>query len=155
MQIPFSRISPGRAAGLAGLTLAALVGTAYLAMGEMQPAEELSVSTSAEPLRPSYLVAVREPTPEELAQRRALAEATPAPRTISLTPRSAPAETPTLTASVVTDVNVRSGPGMQAEAVAVAAAGTTVTVLGEQNGWTNVALEEVGDGWISSRYLSQ
>lgn len=150
-----------RIAVLAALALVG-AGGGFVALGQLQPVVEDRVAEPAPPLRPSYLVAVREPTAEELEQRRALARAKQTQRTIDLTPRqemdvaSAAIATPEgPTARVVSDVNVRSGPGTDSAALSVAAAGTEFAILGQQGGWTQVSLPDGSQGWIASRFLDQ
>ncbi len=158
MRVPFSSLTPLRAIGLAGLALLPLGGTAWFAMGQLQPVAEPVVSKPA-PARPSYLVAVRQPTAEEREQRRALADVTPDPVLIAMTlqpeqetvPRTA-VETGRLS-RVTTAVNVRSGPTTQADVMRVAPAGDEVRLIEEQSGWARIASADGGEGWVASRFL--
>lgn len=164
MRAPFSKLSPARALGLATLALLPLGSTAWFAMGQLQPAAA-TVRPAPVPERPSYLVAVRAPTPEEMEQRRALAAVEPDPHVLKLAlqrepldlrpGRDVPTTPETATARVTTAVNVRSGPGTDTAVLQVADTGATVTVLEERDGWSRVTLPELGEGWISSQFLTR
>ncbi|HEY9010896.1 MAG TPA: SH3 domain-containing protein [Devosia sp.] len=125
----FTSTATFRIAAFAVVVLAGL-GAGYLILGQRQDPSELetaeATSDAAGPLRPSYLVSVREPTPEEWAQRKALS-----------------------------DVNVRSGPGTGSSVMSVASAGSKVQVLEQQGGWTRVTLPAGGEGWIASKFLAK
>ena len=71
---------------------------------------------------------------------------------MTVTPSSATAATP---ASVVTDLNVRAGPGTQYPRVSVFPRGSRVNVIGCTRGanWCDVAGRGVR-GWVSARYLA-
>lgn len=149
---------------MAVLAAVALLGAGggYVALGQLQPSAQTQPVEPAAPLRPSYLVSVRAPTAAELEQRRALARVKPTPRTIDLSPRqdidvaSASTGIPEgPIAKVVSDVNVRSGPGTDSATLSVAAAGTEIAILGQQGGWTQVSLPDGSQGWIASRFLDQ
>lgn len=154
-----------RTAVVVAIALGGVVGSGWLAMGQLGPAATTGSGTAGAasqgvPLKPSYLVTVRKPTPEEQAQRDALAKAKPLDQVINLTPDTpedamaeAPASGPI--ATVLSDVNVRSGPSRDTKAISVANAGTKLTVLGKQGSWTEVALPDGGRGWIASRFLAQ
>ena len=157
MRAPFSSLTPLRAIGLAVLALLPLGGTAWFAMGQLQPVAEPIARQSA-PTRPSYLVAVREPTAEELAQRRALAEVTPDPARIALTlqPDALTDADPANIAPqarVTTAVNMRSAPTTGAAVLRVAAAGDEVSLLEERDGWSRIALPSGEEAWVASRFL--
>lgn len=157
MRAPFSSLTPLRAIGLAVLALLPLGGTAWFAMGQLQPEVE-AASVPAAPTRPSYLVAVRQPTAEELAQRRALAEVSPDPALIALTlqPEPVPAAAPAALvpeARVTTAVNVRSGPSTGSEVLRVAAAGDEVQLIEEREGWSRITWADGAEGWVASRFL--
>lgn len=158
MRVPFSSLTPLRAIGLAGLALLPLGGTAWFAMGQLQPVIEPLVSHPA-PSRPSYLVAVRKPTAEDLAHRRALAEVTPDPALIALTLQTGSDPPPEASAAtglrtrVTTAVNVRSAPTTQADVLRVATAGTEVRLIEERDGWARIASADDGEGWVASRFL--
>ena len=145
---------------VAAIALAGVVGSGWLAFGELQPvpAEAAPVRTAA--LKPSYLVEVRAPTPQEQAQRDALAQAKPTPSIIDLRPSAsltvAEVATPSgPLATVVSDVNVRSAPGTGSTTLTVASAGSQLAVVGHEGGWTQVTLPDGGNGWIASRFLQQ
>jgi len=147
-------------AAVAALALAGVAGSAWLAMGELQPAPVAVATPQSAPLKPSYLVVVRAPTPEEQAQRDALAKAKPSP-VIDLRP-SAPLEvaevstTPTgPLATVLSDVNVRSGPGKDSATLSVASAGSKLAIVSQDGAWTQVTLPDGGNGWIATRFLQQ
>jgi hypothetical protein len=149
-----------KTATIAAIAFAGVIGSAWFAMGSLQPAPVETNPVTAAPLKPSYLVSVRAPTPEEQAQRDALAKAKPSPSVIELRPStSLVAEvTPSSslpTATVVSDVNVRSGPGTDSATLSVASAGAQLPVVGQQGSWTEVTLPDGGNGWIASRFLSQ
>lgn len=157
MRAPFSSLTPLRAIGLAVLALLPLGGTAWFAMGQLQPVAE-PVARQNPPTRPSYLVAVREPTAEELAQRRALAEVTPDPTLISLAlqPDTTPEELSDKAAPqarVTTAVNMRSGPTTDAAVLRIAAAGEQVRLIEERDGWSRIALASGEEAWVASRFL--
>lgn len=148
-----------RFAAIGAVVLASL-GAGYLIFGQRQAMPEPQAAESAPgstaPLRPSYLVSVREPTPEELAQRKALSEVKPVQRPIELTPQVAPEPEPAgPAATVLSDVNVRSGPGTGSAVMSVASTGSKVQVLEQQGGWTRVTLPDGGEGWIASKFLAQ
>lgn len=71
---------------------------------------------------------------------------------MTMVPSMASAETP---ARVVTDLNVRAGPGTQYPAVTVFPANSRVNVIGCTRGttWCDVAGRGVR-GWVSARYLN-
>lgn len=146
---------------IAAIALVGLGGTAYFALGQLQPVADTPQKTAAAPLRPSYIVPVRAPTPAELEQRRALAEASSTPRSIDLTPRATIeiAEVAPVTAGprakTTSDVNVRSGPSTETTTLSVASAGIEVLVVGQQDGWTRVTLPDGATGWIATRFLNQ
>ena len=142
------------------IALAGVAGSAWFALGDLrQLPVETETAVTATALKPSYLVSVRAPTPEEQAQRDALARAKPLQPVIDLTPKAvevAAAEVPSgPLATVTSNVNVRSGPGTDTAALTVATAGSQLPVVGAQDGWTQVALPDGGNGWIASRFLSQ
>lgn len=162
MRAPFSKLTPARALGLAALALLPLGSTVWFAMGQLEPADR-AVPAAPTPTRPSYLVAVREPTPEEMAQRRALAEVETDRHVLQLA-LSQPAdlrpgldvtEPATPTARVTTAVNVRSGPGTDNAVLRVAAAGDAVTVVEQSGGWSRITTSGGEDGWVASRFLEQ
>lgn len=148
-------------AAVAAIALVGVAGSAWLAMGELQPAPVATATPQSAPLKPSYLVVVRAPTPEEQAQRDALAKAKPSPSVIDLRP-SAPLEVAELStvpagplATVLSDVNVRSGPGKDSATLSVASAGSKLAVVSQDGAWTQVTLPDGGNGWIASRFLQQ
>jgi len=149
------------------VALVGVTGSAWFAMGDRQPAPVNTTTATAAlqqsqtpALKPSYLVSVRAPTPEEQAQRDALAKAKPAQPVIDLTPR-AEIEIAEVTpdtgpkARVLSDVNVRSGPSSSTATLTIASAGSELPVLGQQGSWTQVALPDGGNGWIASKFLAQ
>ena len=146
---------------VAAVALAGVAGSAWFAMGDLRqvPAETAETTGTAPVLKPSYLVSVRAPTPQEQAQREALARAKPTQPVIDLTPRTvevaAVATQIGPRAKVLSDVNVRSGPGTNNATLTVASAGSELPVVGEQGSWTQVALPDGGNGWIASKFLSQ
>lgn len=153
-----------RTLAVGAIALAGVAGSAWFAMGDLQPAPVETATTAVAPaapaLKPSYIVSVRAPTPEEQAQRDALAKAKPAQPVIDLTPQvqvaAEAAEVPTgPLATVISNVNVRSGPGSDNATLTVATTGSRLPVVGTQGGWTQVALPDGGNGWIASRFLSQ
>ncbi len=158
--MPMSK-SAERTLAVAAIAFAGLAGSAWFAVGDLrQPPVETVVPAKAPALTPSYLVTVRPPTPAEQAQRDALAEARPIQPVIDLTPdvtlEVAEATAPSgPLATVVSDVNVRSGPGSDSAALSVASAGLQLAVVGQQGGWTQVTLPDGGNGWIASKFLSQ
>lgn len=144
------------------IALAGGAGSVWFAMGDLRPASVETAAAAARQapaLKPSYLVSVRAPTPEEQAQRDALAQAKPIERVIDLTPRTVyvAAVTPDTgpRATVLSDVNVRSGPGTDSATLTIASAGSELPVVGKQGSWTQVALPDGGNGWIASKFLSQ
>lgn len=147
------------------IALAGVAGSAWFAMGDLRPASVETAAAAARQapaLKPSYLVSVRAPTPEEQAQRDALAKAKPVQPVIDLTPRTVDvaAVTPDTPdtgprATVLSDVNVRSGPGTDSATLTIASAGSELPVVGKQGSWTQVALPDGGNGWIASKFLSQ
>ena len=150
-----------KTAAIATIALAGVVGSAWFAMGDLQSTPAEVASAQAAPLKPSYLVSVRAPTPEEQAQRDALAKAKPSPSVIDLRPTAplevaevSPAATGPL-ATVLSDVNVRSGPSKDSAALSVASAGSRLAVTGHEGSWTQVTLPEGGSGWIATRFLEQ
>lgn len=153
--------SAERTLAVAAIAVAGLAGSVWFGLGEPRQSPVDTVATAKAPtLTPSYLVTVRAPTPAEQAQRDALAQARPAQPVIDLTPEVAievaeavPPSGPL--ATVVSDVNVRSGPGSKSAALSVASAGSQLAVIGQQDGWTQVSLPDGGNGWIASRFLSQ
>jgi len=50
-------------------------------------------------------------------------------------------------------LNLRTGPGVQFRIMGVVKTGDGVQVLGRGDGWTQVRVPEVGDGWIPEGYL--
>ena len=148
-------------AAIATIALAGVAGSAWFAMGDRQSTPVKVATTQTAPLRPSYIVAVRAPTPEEQAQRDALAKARPSPSVIDLRP-SAPLEVAEVSAvptgplaTVLSDVNVRSGPSKDSAMLSVASAGSRLAVVGQEGSWTQVTLPEGGNGWIATRFLQQ
>jgi len=155
----FTSTATFRIAAFAVVVLAGL-GAGYLILGQRQDPSELetaeATSDAAGPLRPSYLVSVREPTPEEWAQRKALSDVKPAQRPIELAPPVTAEPQPAgPAATVLSDVNVRSGPGTGSSVMSVASAGSKVQVLEQQGGWTRVTLPAGGEGWIASKFLAK
>lgn len=155
----FTSTATFRTAAIAVVVLASL-GAGYLILGQRQdptePEAAEATSGATGPLRPSYLVSVREPTPEEMAQRKALSDVTPVQRPIELAPQvSAEPEPAGPAATVLSDVNVRSGPGTGSAVMSVASTGSKVQVLEQQGGWTRVTLPDGGEGWIATRFLAQ
>lgn len=72
---------------------------------------------------------------------------------------TAPAPAPTTTGNYVvatggSNLNVRSGPGSNYEAIAKLTDGTRVTVTQVSNGWGSVSVNGVS-GWVSMDYLKQ
>ncbi len=151
-----------RTLAVAAIAVVGVAGSAWFAMGDLRPApvQTATANSDAPALKPSYLVTVRTPTAEEQAQRDALAEAKPAQPVIDLTPRAvvdiavAPAESGPK-ATVLSDVNVRSGPGTDSSTLTVASAGSKLPVVGQQGSWTQVTLPDGGNGWIASKFLQQ
>ena len=150
-----------KTAAIAAIALAGVVGSAWFAMGDRQSTPVEVATAPAAPLKPSYIVAVRAPTPEEQAQRDALAKAKPSPSVIDLRP-SAPLEVAEVSAvpagplaTVLSDVNVRSGPSKDSAMLSVASAGSKLAVVGQEGSWTQVTLPEGGNGWIATRFLQQ
>ena len=148
-------------AAIAAIAVAGVAGSVWFAMGDRQLTPVEVATTQAAPLRPSYIVAVRAPTPEEQAQRDALAKARPSPSVIDLRP-SAPLEVAEVSAvpagplaTVLSDVNVRSGPSKDSATLSVASAGSKLAVVGQEGSWTQVTLPEGGSGWIATRFLEQ
>ena len=157
-----------RTLAIGAIALAGVAGSAWFAMGDRQPAPVETTAAAPAPgapaLRPSYIVSVRAPTPEEQAQRDALAQVKPVQPVIDLTPKpidvaaaaEVAAEVPDgPLATVISNVNVRSGPGSNSTTLTVATTGSQLPVVGSQGGWTQVALPDGGNGWIASRFLSQ
>ncbi|RYE71375.1 MAG: SH3 domain-containing protein, partial [Hyphomicrobiales bacterium] len=149
---------------ITAIALVGVLGSGWLAFGDRQPAPtavEAGTAAQAIPLKPSYLVSVRAPTPAEQAQRDAMFNPKPAaPAVLDLRPRASlevagiPAPNGPL-ATVLSDVNVRSAPGTDSRTLSVASAGSRLAVVGQENGWTQVTLPEGGNGWIASRFLEQ
>ena len=82
----------------------------------------------------------------------ALAKAKPSPSVIDLRP-SVPLEVAEVSAiptgplaTVLSDVNVRSGPSKDSATLSVASAGSKLAVVGEEGSWTQVTLPEGGNG---------
>lgn len=156
MRKPIAKI-----AAIAVIAFAGVAGSAWFALGDRQstPVEVATAQTA--PLKPSYIVAVRAPTPEEQAQRDALARAKSSPSVIDLRPSvsldvaevSAAATGPL--ATVLSDVNVRSGPSKDSATLSVASSGSKLAVTGQEGSWTQVTLPEGGSGWIATRFLQQ
>lgn len=70
-------------------------------------------------------------------------------------PTQAPAAYP-VTGRVITqddDLNVRSGPSVDFEKIGTVAKGSTVVILGEQNGWYIIEFPG-GTGYVSAEYIS-
>lgn len=151
-----------RTLAIATVAIIGVAGSAWFAMGDLRPAPVQSTPAAAQDrapaLKPSYIVTVRAPTPEEQAQRDALASAKPTRPVIDLTP-SASIEVATVQtdarATVLSDVNVRSGPGTNSTTLTVASAGTRLPVVSHQGSWTQVTLPDGGNGWIASKFLAQ
>lgn len=164
MRAPFSKLTPARALGLATLALLPLGSTAWFAMGQLQPAVA-TARPAPVPERPSYLVAVRAPTPDEMQQRRALADVERKSHVLELALQRDPvtlrpgrdelADPDQTEARVTTAVNVRSGPGTDTAILRVADTGAKVVILEERDGWSRVNLPELGEGWISSQFLAR
>ena len=153
----FTSTASFRFAAIAVVVLASL-GAGYLIVGPRpaEPAPQAAEATSGTgaPLRPSYLVSVRQPTPEEMAQRKALSDVKPVQRPIELAPQVAAEPEPTgPAATVLSDVNVRSGPGTGSAVMSVASTGSKVQVLEQQGGWTRVTLPDGSppSSWRNSR----
>lgn len=153
-----------RTLSVGALAVVAVAGSAWFAMGDLRAVPASTAGAAAQQggttLKPSYLVSVHAPTPEEQAQRDALARPRPVQPVIDLTPRAevAVVEPPVQTgpkARVLTAVNVRSGPSTSSATVTVASAGSELPVLGQEGSWTQVALPEGGNGWIASKFLAQ
>ena len=151
-----------RTLSVGALAVVAVAGSAWFAMGDLRAVPASTAGAAAQEagttLKPSYLVSVRPPTPEEQAQRDALARPKPVQPLIDLTPRAEVAEPPVQTgpkARLLTAVNVRSGPSTSTATVTVASAGSELPVLGQEGSWTQVALPEGGNGWIASKFLAQ
>ena len=152
-----------RTLAIAAIALAGVAGSAWFAMGDLRraPVESAAAADKQAPaLKPSYIVSVRAPTPEEQAQRDALAQAKPAQPVIDLTPRASidiAAVTPETAprATVLSDVNVRSGPGTDSTTLTVASAGSKLPVVSVEGSWTQVTLPDGGNGWIASKFLAQ
>ena len=159
-----------RTLAVGAIAVAGVAGSAWFAMGDLQPPSPVETTTAATApgapaLKPSYIVSVRAPTPEEQAQRDALAQVKPVQPVIDLTPKAidvaaaaaeVTAEVPDgPLATVISNVNVRSGPGSNSTTLTVATTGSQLPVVGTQGGWTQVALPDGGNGWIASRFLSQ
>jgi hypothetical protein len=156
MRKPIAKI-----AAIAAIALAGVVGGAWFAMGDRQSAPVEVATAQTVPLKPSYIVAVRAPTPAEQAQRDALAKAKPSQSVIDLRP-SAPLEVAEVStvptgplATVLSDVNVRSGPSKDSATLSVASAGSKLAVVGQEGSWTQVTLPDGGNGWIATRFLQQ
>lgn len=67
---------------------------------------------------------------------------------------STPVSPQAAAASVLTGLNLRSGPGVQYEALEVLAAGSSVKVLSKAEGdWVKVQSPEGRQGWVAGRYL--
>lgn len=150
-----------RTVAIAAIAVAGVAGSAWFAMGDLRPAQvqtAAAAGTQAPALKPSYLVSVRAPTPEEQAQRDALGKAKPTQQVIDLTPRApveiAAADT-SARATVLSDVNVRSGPGTDSATLTVASAGSKLPIVSQQGSWTQVTLPDGGNGWIASKFLAQ
>lgn len=86
----------------------------------------------------------------------AQAAATPTAPPASPDAPAAPAQAASAVIRAGQTVNVRSGPGTAFSAVAVAAPGTTVTVLGQDDsgGWYSVRLPAGVEGWIAAELLT-
>lgn len=54
---------------------------------------------------------------------------------------------------VVSNLNIRSGPGTQYAVMEVLPKGTIVEVIIDQNGWSHVEVNDKLMGWVSSKYL--
>lgn len=156
----FSSTATFRLAAVAAVVLASL-GAGYVFFGQREATSEPQAAETATamatPIRPSYLVSVREPTAEEMVQRKALSEVKPVQRPVELAPQLPTTETElTALATVLSDVNVRSGPGTASAVISVANTGIKVEVVGKEGGWTHVTLPDGGgDGWIASKFLEE
>lgn len=54
---------------------------------------------------------------------------------------------------IAENVNVRSGPGTTYQIVAVANKATRITVLNQNNGWSNIQLPDATKGWMATRFV--
>ncbi|UCG13372.1 MAG: TIGR04211 family SH3 domain-containing protein [Deltaproteobacteria bacterium] len=53
------------------------------------------------------------------------------------------------------EANLRAGTGIEYRIIALVRPGASVTLLGEKDGWAQVALRDGRTGWIFKRYLSE
>lgn len=84
----------------------------------------------------------------EAATLTPIPEPTPPPAAHDPTPESLEAEATEPTATFLSNVNIRSGPGTEFEVIGQAMAGEVVPVYGVSNGW--VQLDEAGTRWVGS-----
>ena len=92
-----------------------------------------------------------EPEPEPSPSESSTAEPEPEPEKPDPTPE--PAE-PKGSLYTTADVNMRTGPGTDHDAVSVIPANTKLPYYETRNGWAHVSSDQ-GEGWISLSYLSK
>ncbi|MBI5183515.1 MAG: TIGR04211 family SH3 domain-containing protein [Nitrospinae bacterium] len=54
-----------------------------------------------------------------------------------------------------TTVNVRTGPGTEFDALKIVKYGDKITIIGEQEGWYKVRLEDGKEGWVSKKTIRE
>lgn len=70
-------------------------------------------------------------------------------------PRNAEPTTTVYVSDTNLEANLRTGTSQQNRIIGMLKAGTKLTLLGEEDGWAEVTLEDGRTGWILKRYLSE
>ena len=70
-------------------------------------------------------------------------------------PKNAEPTTTVYVSDTNLEANLRTGTSQQNRIIGLLKAGTKLTLLGEEDGWAEVTLEDGRTGWILKRYLSE
>ncbi len=68
---------------------------------------------------------------------------------------SAPLVAETRYVSEIREITLRTGPGVEYKIISMVKSGTPLTVLAEQEDWTNIALDDGKSGWVLTRFLQR
>ncbi len=145
--------------GLSKFVLGLILAMLIMSLAGLSMARYFMTRMVEQPERPTYendLPEDQRPRPTTPASTAEAGDSEQAsePEVVAPLPQTADSDD-AYEAYATTNVNVRSGPGTSYDTIGSLGTDEGVTVIGEDGGWLNVALNNGAEGWVSGNYIQE